>query len=76
MFFFLARKFRRLRVFFVLDCPCEEIGHQFYARKKLGRDRERKKKEGKEGKGRERKKNGRTEYMKLQEGGISRKEEY
>jgi len=53
LFFILARKFRRLRAFFVLDCPCEETGNQFYARKKMGKDREGKKKEGKEGKGRE-----------------------
>ena len=66
MFFILARKFRRLRAFFVLDCPCEKIGNQFYARKKIGKDREEKKKEGEEGKGmegrgRREKKNGRME---------------
>jgi hypothetical protein len=50
LFFVLARKFSCLRAFFVLDCPCEEIGKRFYARKELGKDRERKKKEEKEGK--------------------------
>ena len=62
----MARKFRRLRAVFVLDFPCKKIGNQFYARKKIGKDREEKKREGEEakgieGRGRREKKNGRME---------------